>query len=172
MLSTPTQYPLPPQPKDKMAHGNFANGDYFIDTPGISQFALRAIVGVWINICIAAIAFCIRFIFRSQVKKLIRSKKGGVSLWHVAPAVTSSEAFELRGILARALKKGDFAFVFVSMFCVVTSIVGAASTVISNRAVGNNTIVRDTIVQGRLAGNAALHISNVSSPLPSFSFVY
>jgi len=133
-----------------MVHGNFANGDYFIDTPGISQFALRAIVGVWINICVAGIAFCIRFIFRSQVKKRIWSEKSGVPLWRVAPAVTSSEAFALRGILARALKKGDFSFVFVSTFCIVASIVGAASTVISNRVVGSNTIVRDAIVQGRL----------------------
>jgi len=131
-----------------MVHGNSANGDYFIDTPGISQFALRAIVGVWINICIAAIAFCIRFIYRSQVKKHIWSEKHGVP--HVTPAMTPSEAFKLRGILTRALEKGDFAFVFVSTFCVVTSIMGAASMVISNHAIGNNTIVRDAIVQGWL----------------------
>src|SRR5437016_5296049 len=103
-----------------MVQGNFAHGDYFIDTPRISQYALRAIVGVWINICIATIAICIRFIFRSQLKKHITTGQGGVSIWSVSPAVTSSEVFELRGILARALKKGDFAFVFVSTFCIIT----------------------------------------------------
>ena len=133
-----------------MVQGNFENGDYFIDASGISQSALRAIVGVWINIWIATIALCIRFIFRSQVKKRITSGQGEVSLWRVSPAVTSSEAFELRGILARALMKGDFSFVIVSTFCIITAIVGAAGTVISNHAVQNNTVVRDAVVQGRL----------------------
>ena len=149
-----------------MVQGNFQNGDYFIDAPGISQSALRAIVGVWINIWIATIALCIRFIFRSQVKKRITSGLGEVSLWRVSPAVTSSEAFELRGILARALVKGDFSFVIVSTFCIVTAIVGAAGTVISNHAVQNNTVVRNTVVQGRLVtkehfslGGALLQVS-------------
>jgi hypothetical protein len=149
-MSVPSQYTLPPEPIGKMAQGNFENGDYFIDSPGISQSALRAIFGVWINICIATIAICIRFIFRSQVKKRITSGQGEVSLWCVSPAVTSSEAFELRGVLARALMKGDFTFVFVSTFCIITAVVGAAGTVISNHAVETNTVVRDAVVQGRL----------------------
>jgi hypothetical protein len=136
-----------------MVQGNFANGDYFIDTPGISLNAQRAIFGVWINICVATIGICIRFIFCSQVGKHITSGKGGVSLWRVSPAVTPSEAFELQGILARALTKGDFAFVFASAFCVVAAVVSSASTVISNRAIGNNTVVRDVVVQGRLVTN-------------------
>jgi hypothetical protein len=142
-----------------MAQGNFENGDYFIDSPGISQSALRAIVGVWINICIATIAICIRFIFRSQVKKRIISGKGEVNLWRVSPAVTSSEAFELRGIIARALMKGDFTFVFVSIFCIITAVVGAAGTVISNHAVETNTVVRDAVVQGRLVTQEHFAIS-------------
>jgi hypothetical protein len=149
-MSVPSQYPLPPEPIGKMVQGNFENGDYFIDSPGISQSALRAIFGVWINICIATITICIRFIFRSQVKKRITSGQGEVSLWRVSPAVTSSEVFELRGILARALMKGDFTFVFVSTFCIITAVVGAAGTVISNHAVEINTVVRDAVVQGRL----------------------
>jgi len=144
-----------------MAQGNFANGEYFIDCPGISQSALRAIFGVWINICIAAIALCIRFIFRAQIQKRITlGPQGGVSLWRVSPAMTPSEAFEMRGILAKALMKRDFAFVFVSTFCIVTAVVGAASTVISNHAVGMNSVVRDAIVQGRLVTNEHSSVSN------------
>jgi len=56
------------------------------------------------------------FIFRSQVKKEISSGEGRVSLWRVSPVVTPSEAFELRGTLARALMRGDSAFVFASTF--------------------------------------------------------
>jgi len=144
-----------------MAQGNFANGDYFIDCPRISQSALRAIIGVWISICIAAIALCILFIFRSQIQKRITlAPQGGVSLWRVSPAVTPSEAFEMRGILAKALMKRDFAFFFVSTFCIVTAVVGAASTVISNRVVGTNTVVRDAIVQGRRVTNEHSSLSN------------
>lgn len=147
-----------------MVQGNFANGDYFIDSPGISQSTLRAIVGVWINICIATIAISIRFIFRSQVKKHITlGPQSGVSLWRVSPAVTPSEAFELRGILYRALKKGDFAFVFVSTFCIITAVVGAASTLISNHAVEINTVVRDALVQGRLVTNEHTSVSGASA---------
>jgi hypothetical protein len=136
-----------------MVHGNFANGDYFIDFPGISLYVLRAIFGVWINICVATIAICIHFIFRSQVKKKMTLGQGGVSLWRVSPAVTPSEAFELRGILAKALMKGDFSFVFTSTFCIVAAVVGAASTVISNSAVGTNTVIRDAVVPGLLASD-------------------
>jgi len=64
--------------QDKMVQGNFANGDHFIDTPGISLSAQRAIFGVWLLHIYVAI--CIRFIFHSQVGKHITSGKGGVSL--------------------------------------------------------------------------------------------
>jgi len=147
-----TAGPLPGEPIDKLVQGNFANGDYFVD-PVISQCALRAIFGVWINIWVAIIALCIHFIFRSQVKKEISLGEGGVSLWRVSPTVTPSEAFELRGILSRALMRGDFAFVFASTFCIVATVVGAASTVISNHAVGTNTVVRDAVVPGLLVTN-------------------
>ena len=137
-----------------MVQGNFANGDYFIDCPSISKSALRAIVGVWLYICTSAIALCIRSIFRSHIQKRITlGPQGGVSIWRVSPAVTPSEAFEMRGILAKALMKRDFAFVFVSMFCIVTAVVGAAGTVISNRVVDTNTVVREANVQGRLISN-------------------
>jgi hypothetical protein len=138
-----------------MVQGNFANGDYFIDCPHISQYVLRAIFGVWINVWVATIAICIHFIFRSQVKKQMTSGQGGVSLWRVSPAVTPSEAFELRGILAKALMKGDFSFVFTSTFCIVAAVVGAASTVISNSAVGTNTVIREAVVPGLLANNGS-----------------
>ena len=52
-----------------------------------------------------------------------------------------------------ALTKGDFAFVLASMFCVVAEVVISASTVISNCAIGKNTVVRDIVVRGRLVTN-------------------
>jgi len=132
-----------------MVQGNFANGDYFINCDFISLSALRAIFGVWINVCVATIAICIRSIFRYRIKHFLLSGQRKVNLWRTSPAVTTSELFELRGILARALVEGDFAFVFASAFCVVTALVGAASTVISNHAVVMNSVIRDAVVRGQ-----------------------
>lgn len=133
--------------------GNFAQGDYFIDCDGISQSALRAIFGVWINVCAAAIASCIRLIFRSSIKHLLISRRRGINLWRVSPAVTTSEVVELRGVLKQALAERDFAFVFASMFCIVTALIGAGSTLISNRVVTTNQIRRDILVHGRNVTN-------------------
>jgi len=132
-----------------MLQGNFANGDYFINCDFISLSALRAIFGVWINVCVATIAICIRSIFRYRVKHLLLSGQRKVNLWRTSTAVTTSEVFELRGLLGQALIEGDFAFVFASTFCVVTALVGAASTVISNHAVVMNPVTRDAVVQGQ-----------------------
>ena len=132
-----------------MVQGNFANGDYFINCDFISLSALRATFGVWINVCVATIAICIRSIFRYRIKHFLLSDERKVNLWRTSPAVTTSEVFELRGILARALMEGDFAYVFASAFCVVTALVGAASTVISNHAVVMNPVIRDAVVPGQ-----------------------
>ncbi len=142
-----------------MVQGNFAHGDYFIDCDGISQSALRAVFGVWINVCVAVIAICVRFIFRSRIKTLLVSGRRRISLWRVSPAVTTSEVMALRGVLGQALVQRDFAFVFVSTFCIVTALVGAASTLISNHVVTTNQILRDTLVQGRNVTNKHNSIS-------------
>jgi hypothetical protein len=149
-----------------MVQGNFAHGDYFIDCDGISQSALRAIFGVWINVCVAVISICVHFIFRSRIKALLVSGRRRISLWRVSPAVTTSEVIALRGVLVQALVQRDFAFVLVSTFCIVTALVGAASTLISNRVVTTNQILRDTLVQGR---NVTNHHNSIAGALLQIS---
>jgi len=122
--------------------------DYFIDFGFISLSALRAIFGIWINVCVAIIAICIRSIFRHQIKRILLSGRHRVNLWQVSPALTTSEVFELRHVLIRALINGHFFFVLASMSCVVVALVGAASTVISNYSVVTNSVIRDIIVPG------------------------
>ena len=142
-----------------MVQGNFSQGDYFIDCYGISQSVLRALFGVWINISVAVVAICIRSTFRSHLKNELVSGNHTVNFWRVSPALTSSEVFELRNILAQALIKGDLTFVIVSIFCVFTAIVGAASTTISNHVVVTNLITRNSIVPGRLVTHEYSSIS-------------
>jgi len=125
------------------------NKGYFIDFDFISLSALRAIFGVWINICVAIIAICIRSIFRYQIKKILVSGRRKVNLWRVSPALTTSEVFEFRHLLIRALIQGNYFFVLSSMSCVVVALVGAASTVISNYSVVTNPVIRDIIVPGQ-----------------------
>lgn len=133
-----------------MVQGNFSQGDYFIDCYGISQSVLRALFGVWINVSAAVVAICIRSTFRSHLKNELVSGDRTVNFWRVSPAVTSSEVFELRNILARALIRGDLTFFIASTFCILTAIVGAASTTISNHVIVTNLITRNSIVPGRL----------------------
>jgi len=126
-----------------------ANKDYFIDCEFISLSALRAIFGVWLNVCVAIIAICVRTVFRYRIKRSLISGRRRVSLWRVSPAVTTSEVFELRRVLIQALMRGHYHFVFASVFCVVAALVAAASTVISNYSVVTNSVIRDVVVQGQ-----------------------
>jgi len=126
-----------------------AKTDYFINCDFISLSALRAIFGVWINICVAIIAICIRSIFRYRIKRILLSGRRKVNLWRVSPALTTSEVFELRHVLIRALMHGQYFFVVASVFCVIVASAGAASTVISNYSVVTNPVVRDVVVQGQ-----------------------
>ncbi len=144
-----------------------ANRDYFINCEFISLSALRAIFGVWINLGVAIIAICVRTIFRYRIKRTLLSGRRRVSLWRVSPAVTTSEVFELRRVLIRALRHGHYHFVFASIFCVVAASVGAASTVISNYSVVTNPVILDVVVQGQNVthfhnslGNAILDVSS------------
>lgn len=136
-----------------MPKGNFANGDYFIDCGGASQSVLRAIIGVWLNFAVAVFAFCVRSIFRSLLKRKLLANKardGQISLWSISPATTSSEVFELRVILLRALARGDYPYLLASLVCVAAAIVGAASTTIANHTVVSNVATRRATVPGRL----------------------
>jgi len=143
------------------------NRDYFINFDFISLSALRAVFGVWINICIAIIAICIRSIFRYRIKRILLSGRQRVNLWRVSPALTTSEVFELRHVLIRALIHGHYFFVLASIFCFVVASVGAASTVISNYSVVINPVIRNAIVPGQnvthfhnSARGALLEVSN------------
>jgi hypothetical protein len=60
-----------------------------------------------------------------------------------------SDTFELRHVLIQALMRGHYFFVFASVFCAVTALMGAASTVISNYSVVANPTVHDIIVHGQ-----------------------
>lgn len=145
-----------------VVQGNFAHGDYFIDCVGVSLSLARAIFGVWINIWIAIIAISVRSIFRSHVTRRLLSggsNKSGISIWHMSPATTSSEAFEIRKILARAIIKGDIFYVFASMFCILAAITSAASTTIANHAIVNNTVTRDSTAPGLLVTSEHTTIS-------------
>jgi hypothetical protein len=136
-----------------MVQGNFADGDYWIDCVGVSQSLVRALFGVWLNVCAAIIAFSIRSLFRSRAKRLMLSSepnKKQISVWSISPAVTSSEVFELRNLLSRALVRGDYPYVVASIVCVFAAIVGAASTTISNHAIVRNAVVRNETVPGTL----------------------
>jgi hypothetical protein len=136
-----------------MAQGNFDNGEFFVDCPEISLFLLRAIFGVWINVCIAVVTFCVLSIFRSQVRRQLISddpRKRFVNLWRVSPAVTSFEVFQLRSILMRALLGGNFFYALASVFCVISAIISAASTTISNHVIVTNSVVRQSVVSGHL----------------------
>ena len=117
---------------------DFAHGDYFIDCGVASAFVLRATFGVWINVCAAVVAFSICFIFHSRLRKQLLSddaEKKHANLWHISPATTPSEIFELQFILTCSLLHGDFPYVFASLVCIITAIIGAASTTISNHAI-------------------------------------
>lgn len=136
-----------------MVHGNLANGDYFIDVSSISQSTLRSIFGVWVNICVAVIAFCLRSSYRSSVIKKITShnpRQPPVSLWGVSPPVIPSEVFQQRLVLLHYLAQGKFAYVVTSLACVVAAIVSAGSTTIANHAVVKNNVVREGVVPGIL----------------------
>ena len=136
-----------------MAQGDFAHGEYFIDCGMASESVLRAVFGVWINICVAAIAFSVRAIFRSRLRKHLFANdadKRHANLWHISPATTPSEIFELRFILTRSLIRGDFPYILASLACVVAAIISAASTTISNHAIVSNVATRQAFVQGRL----------------------
>lgn len=143
-------------PTNAMVRANFANGDIFVDCPDISQFLLRAIFGVWINVCIAVVAFCVLSIFRSQVKRQLLSDDPHmqvVSLWRVSPAVTALEVFELRGVLIRSLLGGHIFYALASVFCVISAIISAASTTISNHVIVTNSVMRQSVATGRLVTN-------------------
>ncbi|KDR82354.1 hypothetical protein GALMADRAFT_237618 [Galerina marginata CBS 339.88] len=150
-----------------MVAGNFINGDFFIDCPGISQSALRAIFGVWINVCAAVIAMCIRSLYRSHTRRSLLARKDAHSIWFISPAVTPSEVFELRTLLLKAITNGRIGFVVTSAFCVVAAVIGAASTVISNRAVVTNTIERTSTVNGILVTREHNSISSAIVPITS-----
>src|SRR5882762_2943896 len=145
-----------------MVQGNFANGDFFVDCPEISLFLLRAIFGVWINVCIAVVTFSVLSIFRSQVRRQLISddpRKQFVNLWRVSPAVTSFEVFQLRSVLIRALLGGDFFYALASAFCVISAIISAASTAISNYVIVTNSVMRPSTVSGRLVSNEHAFLS-------------
>ena len=148
------------------------NGDYFVDCGIASQSFLRSLFGVWISIYASVVAYCVRSIFRSKViARLLsgHSRNGKVSLWVMSPATTPSgayplestitdmcdltcllEAIQLRGLLLRAVKRGNVSFVTVSLLCVAATIVNAASTTITNHTVVKNVVIRETNVPGRL----------------------
>lgn len=136
-----------------MIRGNFANGEFFIDCVGPSLSLTRAIFGVWINICIAIIAISVRSVFRSHATRRLLSddsSKSKVSVWHISPATTSSEAFEIRNILARAVIKGEIFYVLASIFCIFAASISAASTTISNHTIVSNSVTRESTVPGIL----------------------
>lgn len=145
-----------------MARGDFAHGDYFIDCGIASESVLRAVFGVWINVCVAVIAFSTRSIFRSRVRKDLLTNdvdKRHVNLWHISPATTPSEIFELRFILKHACVRGHFPYVFASLACVIAAIISAASTTISNHSIVSNISTRQNLVHGRLATSEHASIS-------------
>ena len=136
-----------------MIRGNFAQGDFWIDCIGPSLYLTRAIFGVWINFWIAVVAFCVRSLFRSHLRRRLLSNdpaKRNVSIWHISPATSPSEAFQIRIILAKAAINGHTFYVFASLFCVVATIISAASTTISNHAIVINSITRNSQVPGIL----------------------
>lgn len=61
------------------------------------------------------------------------------------------EVFELREMLFRAIRRGHFSFVMVSLFCIAAAILSAAATTIANHTVVKNVVVRKTVVPGRLS---------------------
>jgi hypothetical protein len=168
-----------------MVHGDFARGDYFIDC-STSLSVSRAIFGAWITFCVAIVALCVRFVYRSKIAAQLLANKSQVSLWHVAPATNILEVFELRYILARAIPGGDYFYAFASIICIASAILSAASTTIANHAIVENAVLRTALVQGRLVtsehtsiGDAAANITTrvavldrASAPLEQlFDFV-
>jgi hypothetical protein len=74
------------------------HGDYFVDCGVVSELHLRSAFGVWISIFAAAVAYCVRFIFRSRVTTRLLSSdvhNRKVSLWVISPAATSSGSYPI-----------------------------------------------------------------------------
>jgi hypothetical protein len=63
--------------------------------------------------------------------------------------------FQLRELLVRATKRGNYTYTAVSLFCVIATVVSAASTTIANHTVVNNLVIRKRDVPGRLVQSAA-----------------
>jgi hypothetical protein len=77
------------------------------------------------------------------------------------------EVFGLREILFRALRRGHFSFVMVSLFCVAAAIVSAAATTIANHTVVRNTVIRRTNVPGRLSWRGASPLNGLEDRIAS-----
>jgi hypothetical protein len=137
-----------------MVQGNFNIHEYFIDCGIVSQSLGRAIFGAWLIFCVAVIAICIRSVYHSKIKNRLLTKggyTGAVSLWAVSPATTPFEVLELRSVLIKSLTKGELFFFFASLACVVAAVLSAASTLIANRTVVSNVVVRTALVPGLLS---------------------
>lgn len=155
------------------------NGNLFIDCAVGSQAAIKAILGVWVTIYAAIMAYCVRSIFRSTVTTRLLSgdwRNRRVSLWLISPATTPSgwypqgtivltdlhqlihvlDVYELRGIITHALKERQFSYVTASLFCVAAAVISAMSTPIANHAVTPHTVTRKIDVSGVLATNTTL----------------
>lgn len=136
-----------------MVQGNFAGHDYFINCGLGSLSTIRAIFGVYITLCVAIIAVCLRSMYRSWiVRKLFNPQlhKPQVSLWSISPATTIDEVFELRSMLARSIFRGEIFYTLASLACIVVGIISAASTSIANHTVESNNVARSALVSGRL----------------------
>lgn len=159
------------------------DGDLFVDCAVGSQAAVKAILGVWVTIYAAIMAYCVRSIFRSMVTTRLLSsdwRNRRVSLWLISPATTPLglypwgsivptdlhqlicvlDAYELRRIIIHALKERKFSYVTASLFCVVAAVISAMSTPIANHAVIPHRVTRKIDVSGVLATNNSLPYSN------------
>jgi hypothetical protein len=138
-----------------MLSGNFVHGEFFIDSSA-KQSTGRAAFGAWLIISVAVIAICVRSIYHSRLKRTLLAdgqNSGAVRLWVISPATTPTEAYELRHVLRKGLARREWTFIFTSLACLLAPLIGAASTLIANRTVVTNAVIRTAPVSGRLVTN-------------------
>jgi hypothetical protein len=155
-----------------MAIGDATHNDYFIDIDPKSEFLAKALIGIWINVGAALIAFSVQSLYRSFVRRQILRKSsfhrdGGFNLWRASLPRVTAEVWELRALLFRSLSKGYFFYMVASLICIVTALISAASTIIANHTVVTNTAIRPYMLTGRLANKAAEVIQGANANISS-----